>query len=88
MSRPLLPGAAQLVWPGTRGQGKRGAAGCEDHGESEWNVSACYAGELPGHHDKGPGLLPAMKAVAAAHNSSTVTLDQIMSHHLLAPRSI
>ena len=38
MSGPHPPGAAPLVWPGMWGQGKRGAAGYEDHGESELNV--------------------------------------------------
>ncbi len=35
MSGPHPPGDAPAVWPGSWGQGKRGAAGYEDHGESE-----------------------------------------------------
>jgi len=38
MSGPHPPGDAPLVWPGAWGQGKRGAAGYQDHGESELNV--------------------------------------------------
>lgn len=38
MSGPHPPGSAPLVWPGMWGQGKRGVAGYEDHGESELNV--------------------------------------------------
>lgn len=38
MSGPHPPGDAPLVWPGAWGQGKRGAAGYEDHGESELNL--------------------------------------------------
>lgn len=40
MSGPHPPGDAPAVWPGSWGQGKRGAAGYEDHGESELNISA------------------------------------------------
>ncbi len=39
MSGPHPPGDAPAVWPGTWGQGKRGAAGYEDHGESELRVN-------------------------------------------------
>lgn len=35
MSGPPPPSDAALVWPGSWGQGKRGPAGYEDHGESE-----------------------------------------------------
>jgi len=35
MSGPHPPGDARVVWPGGWGQGKRGALGYEDHGESE-----------------------------------------------------
>jgi len=35
MSGPHPPGEAPAVWPGSWGQGKRGASGYEDHGESE-----------------------------------------------------
>src|SRR5271166_5402150 len=38
MSGPHPPGDASPVWPGAWGQGKRGAAGYEDHGESELNI--------------------------------------------------
>lgn len=38
MSGPHPPGDAPMVWPGSWGQGKRGAAGYEDHGESELNL--------------------------------------------------
>jgi CBS domain-containing protein len=38
MSGPHPPGDAPLVWPGAWGQGKRGAEGYEDHGESELNI--------------------------------------------------
>lgn len=39
MSGPPAPADAEVVWPGSWGQGKRGAAGYEDHGESELVVS-------------------------------------------------
>lgn len=39
MSGPHPPGNAPLVWPGSWGQGKRGAAGYEDHGDSELSAS-------------------------------------------------
>lgn len=35
MSGPHPAGDAPAVWPASRGQGKRGAAGYDDHGESE-----------------------------------------------------
>jgi len=35
MSGPHPAGDAPMVWPGSWGQGKRGTAGYEDHGESE-----------------------------------------------------
>jgi CBS domain-containing protein len=35
MSGPQPPSDAPAIWPGAWGQGKRGAAGYEDHGESE-----------------------------------------------------
>jgi len=38
MSGPLPAGDAPIVTPASWGQGDRGAAGYEDHGESEWNV--------------------------------------------------
>jgi CBS domain-containing protein len=38
-SGPHPPGDAPVVWPATWGQGKRGAAGYEDHGESELNIA-------------------------------------------------
>lgn len=38
MSGPHPKGDAPLVWPGAWGQGKRGAAGYEDHGESELQI--------------------------------------------------
>jgi CBS domain-containing protein len=38
MSGPLPPGDMPLVWPGGWGQGKRGAAGYENHGESELHI--------------------------------------------------
>ncbi len=38
MSGPPPPGDAPVVWPGAWGQGKRGAAGYEDHGESELSL--------------------------------------------------
>ncbi len=38
MSGPHPPGDAPMVWPGSWGQGKRGAAGYEDHGESELDI--------------------------------------------------
>lgn len=40
MSGPHPPGDAPAVWPGTWGQGKRGAAGYDDHGESELTIRA------------------------------------------------
>jgi CBS domain-containing protein len=39
MSGPPPPADAEMVWPGGWGQGKRGAAGYEDHGESEVMIS-------------------------------------------------
>ncbi len=39
MSGPHPPGDAPMVWPGSWGQGKRGASGYEDHGESELNIA-------------------------------------------------
>ena len=39
MSGPHPLGDAPLVWPGTWGQGARGPAGYEDHGESELNLA-------------------------------------------------
>jgi CBS domain-containing protein len=39
MSGPHPPGDAPVVWPGSWGQGKRGPAGYEDHGESELNIT-------------------------------------------------
>lgn len=38
MSGPHPPGDASIVTPAAWGQGKRGAAGFEDHGESELNI--------------------------------------------------
>ncbi len=38
MSGPHPKGDAPLVWPGAWGQGKRGGAGYEDHGESELEI--------------------------------------------------
>ena len=38
MSGPHPPGDAPIVTPAAWGQGKRGAAGFEDHGESELNI--------------------------------------------------
>jgi CBS domain-containing protein len=38
MSGPHPAGDVPAVWPGSWGQGKRGAAGYEDHGESELNI--------------------------------------------------
>jgi CBS domain-containing protein len=38
MSGPHPAGNAPVVWPGAWGQGKRGAAGYENHGESELNL--------------------------------------------------
>jgi len=45
MSGPHPPGDAPLVWPGAWGQGKRGAAGYEDHGESELNLRPVKPGK-------------------------------------------
>lgn len=39
MSGPHPKGEAPLVWPASWGQGERGAAGYEDHGESELSIS-------------------------------------------------
>jgi len=39
MSGPHPPGDAPVVWPGSWGQGKRGAAGYEDHGDSELTMT-------------------------------------------------
>ena len=119
MSGPHPAGDAPLVWPGAWGQGKRGAAGYEDHGESELNLrrvkpaicrdimtkdpvfcqasdTAIIAAELMKKHNIGAlpvignlrgkklvGIVTdrdlAMKIVAEAHDSQTITVDQIMS---------
>jgi|GEM_PF-469547 len=42
MSGPHPPGDAPMVWPGGWGQGKRGAAGYEDHGESELMIARVH----------------------------------------------
>lgn len=120
MSGPHPSGAAPLVWPGTWGQGKRGAAGYEDHGESELNVrrvtpekcrdimtkdpvfcqasdTALIAAELMRGHNIGAlpvvgnlhgrklvGIVTdrdlAIRVVAVASDSNTVTLNQVMSY--------
>jgi CBS domain-containing protein len=124
MSGPRPPGAAPLVWPGSWGQGKRGAAGYEDHGESELHLrrvtpekcrdimtkdpvfcqasdTAVIAAKLMQTHNIGAlpvvgnlrgrklvGIVTdrdlATKVVAAARDSSAVTLDRIMSHPVVA----
>ena len=44
MSGPHPRSDAPIVWPGAWGQGKRGAAGYEDHGESELNFDVLSPG--------------------------------------------
>ena len=45
MSGPLPPGDAEVVTPGAWGQGDRGTAGYEDHGDSEMHVEGLLGGE-------------------------------------------
>lgn len=66
MSGPHPPGDAPAVWPGSWGQGKRGAAGYEDHGESELNITRVEPEKCRDIMTKDPAFCQAGDTVAVA----------------------
>lgn len=66
MSGPHPKGDAPIVTPGSWGQGKRGAAGYEDHGESEMNISPVAPEKCRDIMTKDPVCCLATDTVSAA----------------------
>lgn len=66
MSGPGFAGEAPLVWPGSWGQGKRGAAGYEDHGESELHASRVVPEKCRDIMTKDPAFCQASDTVVIA----------------------
>jgi len=66
MSGPLPPGDAPAIWPASWGQGKRGAAGYEDHGESELNFRRVIPEKCRDIMSKDPAFCQANDTVAIA----------------------
>lgn len=66
MSGPHPPGDAPAVWPGTWGQGERGAAGYEDHGESELIITRVVPEKCRDIMTKDPAFCQADDTVAIA----------------------
>ena len=66
MSGPRAPAGAEMVWPGSWGQGKRGAAGYEDHGESELIMSRVIPEKCRDIMTKDPAFCQARDTVALA----------------------
>jgi len=66
MSGPLPPGNASLVWPGSWGQGKRGAAGYEDHGDSELSLTRVAPEKCRDLMSKDPAFCQARDTVSIA----------------------
>lgn len=66
MSGPHPPGDAPVVWPGTWGQGNRGAAGYDDHGESELNITPVVPEKCRDIMTKDPAFCQAADVVPIA----------------------
>lgn len=66
MSGPHPPGNAPAVWPGGWGQGKRGAAGYQDHGESELNLAQVIPEKVRDLMTKDPAFCQASDTAALA----------------------
>jgi CBS domain-containing protein len=66
MSGPHPPGDAPAVWPGSWGQGKRGAAGYEDHGESALNIRSVVPEKCRDIMTKDPVFCQASDSAAIA----------------------
>jgi len=66
MSGPHPPGDAPMIWPGSWGQGKRGAAGYEDHGDSELTFKRVVPEKCRDIMTKDPAFCQANDTVAIA----------------------
>lgn len=73
MSGPHPKGEAPLVWPASWGQGERGAAGYEDHGESELSISLIMPGKCRDFMTKDP--------VICQSSDSSVVAAKLMQEH-------
>lgn len=90
MSGPHPRGNAPVVWPGSWGQGKRGPAGYEDHGESELNLKRVTPEKCRDMMTKDPAFCqksdPAIVAakLMQAHNIGAVPVVEDRHHPVLA----
>ncbi len=75
MSGPHPPGDAPVVWPGAWGQGKRGAAGYEDHGESELNLRRVKPGKCRDIMTKDP-------VFCQASDTATIAAELMKRHNI------
>lgn len=66
MSGPHPPADAPMVWPGSWGQGKRGAAGYENHGDSELHITRVVPEKCRDIMTKDPAFCQASDTVAVA----------------------
>jgi len=68
-------GDAPIVWPAAWGQGQRGAAGYEDHGESELNISRVVPEKCRDIMTKDP-------AFCQASDSATIAAKLMKKHDI------
>lgn len=75
MSGPHPAGDVPVVWPASWGQGKRGSAGYEDHGESELNI-------LPVAPEKCRDIMTKDPVLCQAGDSAVVAAKLMQDHNI------